>query len=318
MSDGPERLPAPAEYFPIARGVYGVTAGLRPFGTDFGNGPADRRVFQIDDQFSAFRESKLACRRDRLSKYLAASDFSPAVERAVVGWFADRLTAEHPNLFEADAGGNLNCRLTGDSVGLSENAPPAGYVSVIDALANQVAEDVCVVRNDGTRDWLAFGHVFSPGHWSIDRKIGLDFAAVHEPVPGIEKINRSAAAFVSAMVHRPPAVRFAWGFGTDDRLNHHPDPPAGVDPAAWRGRSFDPANPRFFLRIERQITWGLPAVSAAVFVIRVFHLSGESIRADPVRRELLKSALLSMSPQALRYKGLAGSVDAVVEWLGSA
>jgi hypothetical protein len=171
-------LPPAADYFPLTRGVYEVAPGIRPFGTDFGNGRLDQLVFQLDDQFSRFRESKFACRRDRLDKYIAASDF-----------------------------------------------------------------------------------------------------------------------------------------GTDDRLNHHPEPPAGIDPAAWRGRSFVPGQLQLFLRIERQVMWGLPAVNAAVFTIRVFHLSGEKIRADPARRELLRSALLSMSPQALQYKGLTGSVGAVVQWL---
>ncbi len=49
----------------------------------------------------------------------------------------------------------------------------------------QVQEDVCLIRAEGGRDWLAAGHVCSPGHWSVERKVGLPFTAVHEPVPGI-------------------------------------------------------------------------------------------------------------------------------------
>jgi hypothetical protein len=56
-------------------------------------------------------------------------------------------------------------------------------------------------------------------------------------------------------------------------------------------------------------------VGAAVFTIRVSHVPGDAIRADPARRELLRAALLSMSPEQLAYKGLDGSVAAVVDWL---
>ncbi len=63
------------------------------------------------------------------------------------------------------------------------------------------------------------------------------------------------------------------------------------------------------------MTWGLPAVGAAAFTIRVSHVRGEAIRADPRRRALLRAAVRSMSPAALAYKGLAGSADAVVAWL---
>ena len=305
-------LDPPPVYFPIPRGAYEVTAGLKPLGTDFGNGPMDGRVFQVDADWPRFRASKLACRADRLGKYLARADLDDAAAGALVDWFAGRLTAEYPALFRREAD-RLHCRLTGEAVDLTGD-PFAAF----DGLAMQVQEDVCLTRSDGARDWLAAGHVCSPGHWSVERKVGLPFTAVHDPVPGIEGINRSADAFVRTMIHKGPFVRFAWGFGTDDRLNHHPDPPAGVGVDEWRGRRFAPGSD-LFLRVERQVTWGLPAVNAAVFTIRVSHLDGTAIRADPHRRDLLRAALASMSPAAVAYKGLGGgSLDAVLAWLDAA
>jgi hypothetical protein len=308
MTTDPPLEPPPA-YFPLLRGAYEVAAGLRPLGTDFGNGTMDRRVFQVDQEWPRFRASKLACRSERVGKYVARADLDDETADASVRWFASRLTTEYPQAFD-EADGRLRCRLTGDAVDLRGD-PFAAF----DQLAMQVAEDVCLTRTDGDRDWLAAGHVCSPGHWAIERKIGLPFTAVHEPVPGIAPVNRSAAAFVRAMVNGGPYVRFAWGFGTDDRLNHHPDPPPGADPAQWRGRRFVPGESTLFMRVERQVTWGLPDVGAAVFTIRVSHVPGDAIRADPARRELLRAALLSMSPEQLAYKGLDGSVAAVVDWL---
>ena len=60
------QLDPPARYFPITRGLYEVAPGLKLLGTDFGNGAMDRRVFQIDADFPRFRQSKLACRQDRI------------------------------------------------------------------------------------------------------------------------------------------------------------------------------------------------------------------------------------------------------------
>ena len=305
----PAPLGPPAVYFPLVRGVYDVAAGLRPLGTDFGNGPVDGHVFQLDADWPRYRASKLACRADRLGKYVARADLDEPAAAALVDWFSARLTTEHPARFRRH-GHHIHCDLTGDAIDLT-----ADPFAAFDRLAMQVQEDVCLTRVDDGRDWLAAGHVCSPSHWSVERKIGLPFTAVHEPVPGIGPINRSAAAFVRLMVDRGPLVRFAWGFATDDRLNHHPEEPPGVDPDDWRGRRFDPAHPRLFLRVERQVTWGLPAASAAAFTIRVSHVDGKAIRADPVRRDLLRAALRSMSPAALAYKGLAGSVDDVVAWL---
>ena len=302
-------LDPPPRYFPLARGAYEVVAGLRPLGTDFGNGAMDGRVFQVDGDWPAFRASKLACRADRVGKYVARADLDEPAAVALVEWFAGRLVAEYPQWFARD-GVELACGLTGEAVRLDGDPFEA-----FDGLAMQVQEDVCLTRAEGERDWLAAGHVCSPGHWSVERKIGLPFTAVHGPVPGIEGINRAAGAFVRLMIDRGPFVRFAWGFGTDDRLNHHPEEPAGIDPDAWRGRRFVPGQSRPFLRVERQVTWGLPAVGAAAFTIRVSHWDGEAIRADPHRRDLLRDALRSMSPAALAYKGLGGSFDAVGDWL---
>ncbi len=297
-------------YFPLTRGVYEVSAGLRPLGADLGNGAMDGRVFQVDDEWPRFRANKLACRADRLGKYVARAGLDGAAAAALVEWMAGRLTAEYPAWFGRD-GRRLRCRLSGEAVDLGGEP-----FDVFDRLAMQVQEDVCLVRAEGDRDWLAAGHVCSPGHWSVERKVGLPFTAVHGPVPGIEAINRSAGAFVRAMIDRGPFVRFAWGFGTDDRLNHHPDVPAGVPPGQWHGRRFVSGESRLFLRVERQVMWGLPDARAAAFTIRVSHWAGEAVRADPQRRALLTSALASMAPDALAYKGLAGSVEAVLAWLG--
>ena len=303
----PSLLEKTPSYFPLASGTYDVGAGLRSLGTDFGNGPADARVFQIAEDWPRFRENKLTCRGERLRKYVAQTGFDPATEQAVASWMAGRLAAEYPGEFIYD-GRALRCVLTGDNLAVDgENA--------FDALCLQVSEDLCVIRSDGARDWLAAGHVCGPGHWAIEDKIGRPFVDVHAPVPGIEPINRHAGRFVEMMIGRGPFVRFAWGFGTDDRPNHHPLPPPGVDAAEWRGRRFDPANPRLFLRVERQVMWGLPAANAAVFTIRVSHLDGYDIRADPFQREKTITALQSMSPAALAYKGLTDSVSDVIAWL---
>ncbi len=102
-------LPAAADYFPLTRGVYDVAPGLRPFGTDFGNGRLDQIVFQLDDQFPAFRHSKSGCRSDDFSKYMATDGLSPDVEQAVTDWFATRLTIEHPGLFKPGGPGKSQC-----------------------------------------------------------------------------------------------------------------------------------------------------------------------------------------------------------------
>lgn len=318
-------LPEPAQYFPV-KAVYDVSPSLRPLGTDFGNGAADGRVFQIDRGFPRFRAGKRAARAERLSKYYREQDFPAPAARAVNRLIVSRLLKEHPHLFRMEGRG-LECRLTGerlaftpdwdwDAAGSRTDAEP-GYGSGLDALAAQVPEDLAVtlVGPDG-RDWLAAVHVCSPSAWVPEEKVGLAFVEVHAPVPGMEHLGPAAPSLVRATVERGPFVRFVWTISGTDRLNCHPEPPPGRSPAEWHTARFRPgAEPPFYFRTERQVLWGLPEAGAALFVIRPEVYDPRPIRDDPARAALLAGAIRSMSAASLEYKGLAGWSEAILGWL---
>ena len=324
-------LPSPARYFPLDKGLYEVAPGLHPLTRSFGNGTLDSQAFQITSAFPRYRANKLACRAERLSKYVQDRDLEPEASSAVNAFLVERLVEDHPDLFTREALGDgciLHAHHTRDRIpldsqfelraGSSEAAP---FASAFDALCMQFECDLAVMRAEGEkqdfRDWLASIHLCAPSHWAAEDKIGLPFTAIHAPIPHIQKVNAAAESLVRAMIHRGPYVRFVWGFATDDRLNHHPEPPPGHDAATWRGRSFD-ANREpspFLLRVERQLTWGIPSVNAALFGIHVSFIEGTAIRDNARERELFTSALRSLSPASRVYKSVEGSLDHVLAWL---
>ncbi|CAA9387313.1 MAG: hypothetical protein AVDCRST_MAG64-1012, partial [uncultured Phycisphaerae bacterium] len=314
------------EYFPPAVGRYEVKPGLVRFGKPLGGGVADGHVFQFDATFPRFRRAKLDARRERLGKYFVTDQFHPPVAAAVAEFIVRRLVLEHPDHFafdEDDRARSLACRLTGDRLHFDGgwelrdvDAGPAGvdppYASALDALASQVQEDLAVVSTDGPRHWLGALHVCIPNFWAAEDKVGRPFAVVHEPVAGMEQMNRRADEMVRLMVNaRDGLVRFAWGITWDDELNHHPVLP----PGAVRSPRFDPGRPSAFVRVERQTMWGFPEIGAALFTIRPYLLDCAALRRDPARTAQLAAALRSMTPESLAYKGLADSRDALVRWL---
>jgi len=325
-------LPEPAFYFPVEGGIYQVTAGLKNLGTDFGNGPADGRIIQIDKNFTRYQKNKLECRAERLGKYFATSGFDPEIEVACTRKLISILMEEYPGFFrwrgDGDGTGRLDCAPTSETLtfknfvlsGVAGTAPiHPPYAGAFDALVNQISEDVAVVRRQQDKDWLAAIHLCAPGHWAAENKIGKTFQATHAPVPHIEPISRAARAMVHAMISKGPFVRFVWGFGSDDRLNHHPDPAPGWDAAKWKGRSFQSVPEGecpFFLRLERQVTVGIPEVDAALFFIRVYYIDGREIRQNPAQRDLLRSSLRTMDAESRQYKGLTESMAPLLEWLG--
>ncbi len=272
-------LPEPARFTPWTKGVFGVTPSLKPLGTPYGNGQRDANWFLLDDRRDEFLQSKALAIAENREKYIRISDMSREVQTAATDAIAGRLSLEYPALSKSAAEADL------------------------DGLAMLVQEDICVIRAEEGRDWLAFAHLCSPSHWRAGDKVGQPFFDVHKVIPGIEKMNQAAAGLVGAMIHKGPFVRFAWTVESDTRPNHHPDPPPGEDPRAWQGRDFSAG--RFWVRVERQVIWGLPAVGAAIFTIKLCHMPDHEILNDPFLLETLRSTLLSMSEETREYKGLA-------------
>ncbi len=272
---------------------------MKPLGTDFGNGVADKFAFQIDSDWAKYREAKLSSLK-RKSLHVCRQELSPEVENAVTEWVHEKLLVEHPEAFVADKYG-LRCLLNGEF--LEAN---------LDSMLRFVQEDMAVVSTEGEgeskRDWLSYVNVCFPSHWNPAEKVGQSFFDGHTVVPGMEKVNRGAKGLVDMMIVRGPWTRFVWGVETDVQLNHHPVVPEGVDAAEWNGRQFD--SKPFVVRVERQVTWGLPEVGAAIFIIRVSYVQSQVVLADDELRTSLLSALESMSPEQRQYKGLDK------EWLG--
>ena len=319
-----------ARYYPLERGHYEVGPGLRPLGFDFGNADLDKKVFQIEDDHQRFRVNKEVGRRERLGKYHLQQALPNRVEAALVAWLLDHLPREWPEYFSRTVLGdrirlsahhlseNLECDINGKLLSYQGPLVPPPQ-EALEALGLMLPEDFSIVIKEGDLDRLALLHLFAPSHWSAEEKIGLDFKAVHRPVAGSERLLKSSASLVEAMITKGPFVRFVWSFVTDDRLNHHPDPPPGFDLAAWRGRTFDASREcPFLLRVERQVLTPFARASAALFSIKISFWTATEIIQDSERRRLLLATLRSMTPEALQYKGLSGCAPDLIAWLESA
>lgn len=320
-------LPCPARYFPFRKGRYEVAPGLLGLGADFGNGPADQLLFQLDSDFSSFRDAKLRSRSECLEKYHGTAEYSPAVSGAVAELIVDRLCEEHPDKFrlhESECGARtLHCVLTGERLEFDRGMnltgcgdPSTGgvpYASTLDALACQVQDDLAVVSTEGERNWVSAVHVCSPSGWVPIEKLGLDYRALHAPVPGMAALNPVAGKLVDAMVRRGPYVRFVWGISPSRRLNRHPEPPHDVSREEWRGTYDWSASSPFVVRVERQCLWPLPDVGASLFLIRLSFIDAEDLGEE--HRAQLRAALLTMSSESREYKGISGCFEDLTAWL---
>jgi hypothetical protein len=274
-----------ARYFPVERRPLRMRPRLQPFGTDFGNGEADRRFFQRDDDAPRYRKAKrtpvrVGAEAPR-SRYRIAvgSAGDETAHRAVLAWLARTVAGEHPDLTLPDADAPLGKRY--------------------EAVSDDVQEDLFVLRRDpdGTDRAVAV-YVCFPSGWCPEAILGWSFQRIHAPVPDFAETDPPARSLVRAMVERGPYVRFVWTICADDVLDHHPDegPSTGFDADTREG----------WLRVERQVTVPFPETSASLFLIRTY-LTPFSALA-PEERATLRTALACMPESTVRYKGLASGL----------
>jgi hypothetical protein len=330
--------------FPLASGRYEVSPAMRRFGQAGQGMPAEAGHFHPDMCLAATLAAKLAALRQAPDEcHLIAPDLTPAdaaLLRTALQEAFSLLAAEHPEMATVDADGvtlhHLGLRLTDWSgeaprlAQISEGWPGLQEVAAQirdwlasrdglwllgDALALSVQEDLAIVRGPGTGsdDVLEWLHVCLPSNWAPAEKIGKSFAAVHAPVAHNERLLASQAQIVRAMIHGGPFVRYVWAIHRDAELCHNPrlhqaPPwPADASPAELAERAY--------FRVERQTTHGFPAINRALFTIRYYVAPLTAVAQDPWRRERLASALDTMDEEALRYKGLLGVRDHLVQWL---
>ena len=327
------KLPQAAVYFPIKSTTFSLTPGLFAFATDFGNADLDRCLFQFDHQFAEYRAAKLAAREENLAKYYPPASIRPSLRTELTRLIVQQLLQCWPDYFvqtESSTGICIQCTLTGEDLcfdrdyGFAAGASNCrgDYRDGLDALASQLQEDFAVVElNEQGRDTISLIHLCFPNHWAAQDKINHGFSEIHEPVADFDKMHKQSEVLVRTMIDKGPYVRFAWGLASDTRLNHHPQPPAddsnkpvqALESEQWRGRQFDREEAAVYLRVERQVTWGMPDQRAALFTIRTYFYDIRTLSCD--QRHKIAESVRSMSAQMLRYKGLAQQKDSLIAWL---
>ena len=320
----PGSLPPPAIYHPFSDGRYSVKPNLFKLGFDFGNPGMDGKILQLDNQFHEYREQKLSARKVNIDQYFCEDELDTKAWHGPVNKIlADLLVSDYPQHFRIDAtpeGWRLHCNLSQEILAFNINNRfvPAtsscnnllpGYRSGIDALACQFQEDICVLGSGKESDRLVTAHLCFPNRWSPAEKIGGNFATIHQPVAGFNSANPRTGSLVRALLHGGPYVRFAWGLSSDRYLDHHPSKVTSI--------RFKHAGDPLFVRIERQVLYGLPGHGIILFFIRTYFLDCQELCNDPYSNRRLGKALDSMNDNELAYKGLDQCRDQVTGWLAS-
>ena len=112
-----------------------------------------------------------------------------------------------------------------------------------------IQEDIAIFHRSNK---LIALHVSFPSSWKPKDKIGLSFANIHAPVPGMKKFLEKEQKYVDMMCNATkPIVRYVWGEHSNYLLNPL-EPLEGVK----------------VMHTERQTFVGMPEDDLAIFLIR--------------------------------------------------
>jgi hypothetical protein len=160
--------------------------------------------------------------------------------------------------------------------------------STFEKMAMSLQEDIAVHRLEEGEDWMAACHVCFPSGWDPKDKIGKSFLEIHKPIPKFNLSNSYSLA--RSMVFNGPFVRYVWGISFERQIAKHP---------SIKYENFNINNPRIWIKIERQITYGFEDIKSALFVIRQ-----EIIEPEDIDYKSFYNTISNMAKEHLEYKGI--------------
>lgn len=128
-------------------------------------------------------------------------------------------------------------------------------------------------------------HVSFPSVWIPKEKIGLSFASIHAPVPGMEVFLKNEKKYVEMMVNAPsPIIRYVWG-------EHYGYFLCDQEPLESKIK---------VMHSERQTFIGLPEWDIGLFLIRKKVMLYNDTSAD--FQKWYQGQIQSMSEDQKKYK----------------
>lgn len=149
-------------------------------------------------------------------------------------------------------------------------------------LGYRLQEDLAIFHRSNK---LIALHVSFPSVWIPKEKIGLSFASIHAPVPGMEVFLKNEKKYVEMMVNAPsPIIRYVWG-------EHYGYFLCGQEPLESKIK---------VMHSERQTFIGLPEWDIGLFLIRKKVMLYNDTSAD--FQKWYQGQIQSMSEDQKKYK----------------
>ncbi|HVA89138.1 MAG TPA: heme-dependent oxidative N-demethylase subunit alpha family protein [Chloroflexota bacterium] len=310
--------------FPFAYDEYDMPMNTRALATEC--------PIEVSPLYRQELDEKSAILASNHRYYCQASEATEAMQWEAITHLLPVLARHYPEHFSLDAEGEVRHwrnRLLGAEarlrLGEVESLPARDHLGSplpdpvsrpLDWLARQVQEDLILMSGDpeaGTP--MVAGHLCFGGSWRLDDKMGKSFLAIHDDVPQFHaRIGRPADLVMRRLKAERPIGRVNWSIATSSRRNMAPRFAYLALPTR-RGITSENAGERCFLRLERQTLSRLPRTGGILFTIHTTITPLSDVVADPERLRRLTNVIKGIPRPTREYKGMAGYIDALVDYL---
>ena len=329
-------LPPPDPPF-MNESRFEIKADLFPLGTVI-NGKLEQKHFEQDNQLEYFLSERLYLFETQLEmrRLIRTDDETGLAEslQRVFGLYAK----DHPELIHLEPNGiilhHLGLRLCCSSAAtriepeIERLAPTIlgeriagwlerqnGVARLLDALALSCQEDVVIMRGVAETAHAEVLSVSFPSSWDPRKKIGENFAVIHEPIADNAKLLKASGNTMKALLTKGPFIRFSWGLTINPSLDNHPNSPKPEPSQAWLENPSELVK-HSYLRMERQTTFPMPDLERGLFSIRVYVTPLlERLERDPSLRSRLARFLASVKPEVLEHKEMTSITPGILQWL---
>ena len=175
-----------------------------------------------------------------------------------------------------------------------------------------VQEDICIMSKINNEWVLTAAVLYAPSRWRLLDKIGKSLSGIHEPVPGYEEQIGNAVEFTFDKLTANRSVwRANWTL-LDDATRFQPTPPSPENQLKIAGADL---NQQVFFRVERQTLRKMPRTGDIVFTIRTYVTPLGELLTRIETSEKLLSAIKTMEPDHVAYKGWNSLKPALIDHL---
>ncbi len=282
---------------PFAAGTFRLAMGLIPV--------AGHDWLEPDDGLAETLATKRHLLETRHGEVFAAFPQAAVAAAELLALVAAHLTQDHAALFRRDHSHIVN-GATGENWDL-ENAA----LHPLDLAGRLVAEDLCLLQQEGERYILTGASLCSPARWRLAEKLGRPLVAIHAPVPGYrEELGGAVDRLFAALKPDRIVGRFNWGIADDPA----PFQPIAGPPVALTAAE---AGAKLWLRVERQTLRSLPHTKAVVFTIgtRITRIDDAIRSAEDA--QALATAIATMPAETQVYKRIAPFAEPLLGWLSA-